>query len=112
MSERLLGTVLRDARVERGMSLRAVERASGISNAHLSQLETGKIGKPDLALLWELASLYQLDFEELLRLAGHPVAGGGSLTVALRAMSELTDAERRDVLTYIADLRRRRGGDA
>jgi transcriptional regulator with XRE-family HTH domain len=105
-----LGPVLREARQRRGLSLRDVERASGIANGHLSQLETGRIVKPDAALLWELASLYQLDFEELMRLAGHPAptVERGALTVALRTMTELTAAERESVLVYMADLKRRR----
>jgi transcriptional regulator with XRE-family HTH domain len=110
MTERLLGPVLREARERRGLSLRDVERASGIANGHLSQLETGKIIRPDAALLWELASLYGLEFEELMRLAGHPIptVERGALTVALRTMTELTAAERQAVLVYMADLKRRR----
>src|SRR5215211_896635 len=99
MSEHSLGVLLRGARLERGMSLRDVERATGIDNAHLSQLETGKIRKPDLSLLWELASVYELEFEELIRLAGHG-AGDGSITVAMRALGDLTTDERQDVIAY------------
>ena len=51
-----LGAVLRDARTRRGLSLRDVERRTGIRNAHLSQIETDTIAKPEMALLWELAS--------------------------------------------------------
>jgi HTH-type transcriptional regulator, competence development regulator len=110
MTEQALGTVLREARHRRGLSLRDVERASGIANGHLSQLETGRIVRPDAALLWELASLYRLEFEELMRLAGHPVptAERAALTVAFRALTELTDAERHAALAYMADLKRRR----
>jgi transcriptional regulator with XRE-family HTH domain len=93
------------------MSLRAVERATGIDNAHLSQLETGKIRKPDLSLLWELAGLYDLDFDELIGLAGYG-SGDGSITVAMRALGDLTDEERQSVIAYMAQLRRRRSTDA
>jgi transcriptional regulator with XRE-family HTH domain len=97
------------------MSLRDVERRTGIQNGHLSQLETGTITKPDLALLWELAVLYDLDFGELLELSGH--AGSPStrgeqrqrLTVALRALGDLTPEEQADTFRFIADLKRRRG---
>lgn len=37
---------LRQIRKERGLTLRQVEKMTGISNAYLSQLETGKIKKP------------------------------------------------------------------
>jgi transcriptional regulator with XRE-family HTH domain len=110
MTERRLATILRDARLQRDMSLRDVERATGIRSGHLSQLETGTIAKPEAALLWTLADVYGLAFEELLRHAGHSTerGGGQSFTTALRALSELTEEERRDVLRFMADLKRRR----
>lgn len=37
---------LRQIRKQRGLTLRQVEEMTGISNAYLSQLETGKIKKP------------------------------------------------------------------
>jgi transcriptional regulator with XRE-family HTH domain len=111
MPQHDLAGVLRGARRARAMTLRDVERATGIGNAHLSQLETGKIRKPDLSLLWELARLYELEFEELIRLAGHR-AGDSSITVAMRALGDLTADEREDVIAYMARLRRRRGRNA
>jgi HTH-type transcriptional regulator, competence development regulator len=112
-----LATILRAARRERCMSLRDVERAIGIRNAHLSQLETGRIVKPEMALLWELAALYALDFGELVALAGYAGAADSSpqrrqrMTVALRALGELTAAEQEDALRYMAQIRNRRPGD-
>jgi transcriptional regulator with XRE-family HTH domain len=110
MTQPRLASLLREARLQHGMSLRDVERATGIGNAHVSQLETGTIGKPDPALLWTLAELYGLEFEDLIGLAGHSLGGtaGRGFSVALRALSELTEQERRDVLTYMAELKRRR----
>jgi transcriptional regulator with XRE-family HTH domain len=106
-----LGSVLREARRGRGMSLRDVERRTGIGNAHLSQLETGTIARPEPALIWDLAVLYDLDFAELLELAGHgsgPQAAGERMTVALRALGELTAQEQSEVLQFMAELKRRR----
>src|SRR5919107_5849060 len=65
-----LGSVLKSARTSRGLSLRAVEGRTAIKSGHLSQIETGAIARPDLAILWELSDLYGLDFERLLELAG------------------------------------------
>jgi HTH-type transcriptional regulator, competence development regulator len=110
-----LGDVLRAARQRHGLSLRDVERRTGIRNAHLSQLETGGIARPEMALLWDLAAVYELDFSTLLRLAGHsggPETAGERrqrMTVALRALGELTPEEQAEALDYIAELRRRRG---
>jgi transcriptional regulator with XRE-family HTH domain len=113
-----LGAVLRAARERHGLSLRDVERRTGIRNAHLSQLETGGIARPEMALLWDLATLYELDFSTLLRLAGHtggPETAGEQrqrMTVALRALGELTPEDQAAALDFIAELKRRRAGDA
>jgi transcriptional regulator with XRE-family HTH domain len=109
-----LGSVLKRARTDHGLSLRAVESRTGIKSGHLSQIETGAIARPDLAILWDLADVYELDFEQLMALAGLGSAGGPSglarqrMTVALRALRELAPHEQEDVLSYIAGLRTRR----
>ena len=85
-----------------------MERATGIRSGHLSQIETGKIVRPEVALLWDLASLYALDFELLVRLAGHELtAGDNTLTIAFRALSDLSAEERLEALRYMAALKRR-----
>jgi HTH-type transcriptional regulator, competence development regulator len=112
--EETLGGVLRAARTGRGLSLRDVERRTGIRNAHLSQIETDTIAKPEMAILWDLASLYGVDFARLLALAGH--AGGGEtsgsrrrrMTVALRALGELSPREQEEALRFMAELKARR----
>jgi transcriptional regulator with XRE-family HTH domain len=109
-----LASVLRAARGRAGLSLRAVERRTGIRSAHLSQLETGTIAKPELALLWELALLYDLDFAELVRLSGHSELDTRGerrqrMTVALRALGDLNADEQAEALAFMAELRRRRG---
>ena len=109
-----LGSVLKSARTARGLSLRAVEGRTAIKSGHLSQIETGVIVRPDLALLWELADLYELEFDRLLALAGVAVPAARSdlarqrMTVALRALRDLGPEEQEDVLSYIAALKARR----
>lgn len=56
---------LRDTRRERGMSLDDLARASGVSRAALSQIETHKTN-PTLALLWKIAVGLGLPFAELI----------------------------------------------
>ena len=110
-----LGEVLKEARVKVGWSLRDAERHTGIHNAHISQIETGNITQPGAALLWSFADAYELDYTRLLRLAGHATreraAGGGrSLAgAALHALDDLTPKEQREVLEYMATLRKQRG---
>ena len=111
MPRRTLGQELRAARAAAGLSLREVERRTGIHNAHLSQIENGRILKPEMALLWELAGLYEIDYPALLRLGGHARGGTATpgearerMTVALRALDELTPAEREDAMRYLREL--------
>jgi transcriptional regulator with XRE-family HTH domain len=109
-----LGGVLKRARSDRALSLRDVERRTGVRSGHLSQIETGTIAKPEMALLWDLASLYGLDFAQLLTLAGltgeDPSSGRSRqrMTVALRALGELSPGEQADALRYMAELKARR----
>jgi HTH-type transcriptional regulator, competence development regulator len=108
-----LAKVLADARHALGLSLREVERRTGIRNAHLSQIETGTIARPEMALLWELSVAYEVDFPRLLTLAGYEAgeaaaADRGRMTVALRALGQLTPAEQAEALQFMAELRRRR----
>jgi transcriptional regulator with XRE-family HTH domain len=110
-----LGTTIKQARIAKGLSLREVERLTGVRSGHLSQIETGKIARPEMAILWDLAAVYELDFGRLLALAG--LAGGGGessarsrqrMTVALRAMGELSPRDQADALRYMAELKARR----
>jgi transcriptional regulator with XRE-family HTH domain len=108
-----LGGVLRRARAAAALSLRDVERRTGIRNAHLSQIETDTIAKPEMAMLWDLAALYDLDFAQLLALAGHTAGGDTSgrqrqrMTVALRALSRLSPDDQAEALRFMAELQAR-----
>ena len=52
------GPELREARQHLGWSLRVAERVSGVPNAHINQIETGKIKHPGLPVLAKLAAAY------------------------------------------------------
>jgi transcriptional regulator with XRE-family HTH domain len=109
-----LGDVLKRGRAQQELSLRDVERRTGIRSGHLSQIETGVIAQPELAILWDLAGLYELDFARLLGLAGLSSAGLSSgrrrqqVTVALRALGELSAEDQAEALQFIAELKARR----
>lgn len=70
MSE--LGTYLKQLRLSRCFSLRDVERITDgkVSNAYLSQVETGKVKHPTAVMLHRLASAYNADFGEMMKAAG------------------------------------------
>ena len=63
-----IGQMLR--RLRGDMSLRGVQRLSGISNAYLSKIEKG-LQHPGPKLLRRLAALYGVGVEELFRKAGY-----------------------------------------
>jgi transcriptional regulator with XRE-family HTH domain len=108
-----LGELLRKGRDKKRLSLRDVERETGIHNAHLSQIEKGTIERPDPNILWSLSVLYELDFRRLLRLGGHVEkdAGGRKRSLvgtALHALGDLTPTEQQEVLNYMSQLKRKR----
>ena len=104
-----LSTLLAKRRSDLGLSLRDVEEATGINNAHISQIETGVIERPAPNLLYELASVYSLDFKKLLRLAGltkkSNAARGARLNAAFRALDDLTPTEQAEAVAYLESLR-------
>lgn len=110
-----LSEVLVRARKEKGWSLREVERRTQIHNAHLSQIETGTIGRPDPNILWLLADVYDLEYLDLLEIAGHTERGSRGarrslMGAALRALGELEPQEQQEVLAFMDKLRARKSG--
>ena len=66
-----LADELKNIRRLRGSSLRDVEKATGISNAYLSQLERGRATNPSPKKLAKLADYYDVGYESLLAAAGY-----------------------------------------
>jgi transcriptional regulator with XRE-family HTH domain len=105
------------------MSLREAEEASGVSNAYISQLETGKITKPSPDILHRLSEAYATriprnapvacSFRRMMELAGHILPDKASGTRAGRlptfAKEELTAEEEDELLKYLAFIRLRKG---
>jgi len=106
-----LSQFLRQGRTRKGMTLRAVERATNISNAYLSQLESGKILKPSPGVLHKLCELYGISYSTAMRCAGHPVpsgADGVSERPSFAARLGPTTAEEEDALAEYLDFLRSR----
>src|SRR5262249_13878096 len=94
------------------LTLRAVEEATEISNAYLSQLESGKIQKPSPAVLHKLCELYALSYATAMRHAGYPVPGenahpASSPPLAAR-LGQTTPEEEEALVEYLEFLRSRR----
>jgi len=104
---------LRAARQRKGMSLRAVEAAIGISNAYLSQLEQGKIKQPSPVTLHQLSQLYGVSYIEVMRLIGYPVPGEEEKSESDLAarIGTVTEEEEDELIDYLKFLRSRRKGE-
>jgi HTH-type transcriptional regulator, competence development regulator len=107
-----LSNFLRTARDERkGLTLRAVEQATGVSNAYLSQLESGKIKQPSPIVLYKLSQLYGVSYADAMRFAGYPLPDKGIREErAARMSGPLTDLteEEAELTEYLAFIRTRR----
>jgi transcriptional regulator with XRE-family HTH domain len=109
-----LGSFLAKARTAVGKSLRTVERETGISNAYLSQLETGKIKTPAPQNLHLLAGAYNVSYELLMELAGYPVPSRPGERTASKAMAarmgRVTREEEEALVEYLQFIRSRKRG--
>jgi transcriptional regulator with XRE-family HTH domain len=115
MKNKELPEVLKNLRSAKGLSLRQVEKKTGVSNAYLSQLENGKIKEPSPHILHKLAEIYDTSYNNLMKLAGYIEKREGENVskkimsdVAFKALSELDDDEKEAVLEYIEFIRNKR----
>lgn len=109
-----LGQYLASIRQDRNLSLRKVEELSGkeVSNAYLSQLETGKVSQPSPHVLSALADIYEIDYVQLMQLAGYlPSSREDSERhgrVATFAEHNLTQDEEAQLLEFLQFIRNRK----
>lgn len=85
-----LADLLKDLRHQRGLSQDAAGRLAGVSGAHLSRVEAGRV--PSARVLRDLARVYEVPVEQLLQRAGYLPAVADS-----DATMYLTDAEARRI---------------
>jgi len=104
-----LGSFLREARNNAKLSQRDVEREAGVSNAYLSQLESGKVQEPSPRILHKLSEVYDVTYADLLLAAGYPLPETGrKRRTALRATSRfgpITPDEETALKDYLDFLR-------
>ena len=111
-----LGEYLASVRVDRGHSLREVEKATDktVSNAYLSQIENGQIKRPSPNILHALAELYGVSYGDLMERAGFvtPTRSRGSHhrhgRIATFADQNLTEEEQAELVQYLRFMRSRR----
>lgn len=103
-----LAQLLTEGRAKAGLTQRAVETATGISNAYLSQLESDKVQQPSPSILHKLAELYGIQYADVLVGAGYPVPKNSTSTEGTRFAARIgpTTPEEEDALAdYLAFLR-------
>lgn len=113
MSDQTLGQFLRNAREARQLSLRDVERDAGVSNAYLSQLESGRIKAPSPNVLHKLTELYRVAYDVAMELAGYPMpklSGRRRAAGAFGRLGPVSPDEADQLTEYLAFLRRRKRG--
>lgn len=65
------GEYLRSLRKRRDMSLRELAAASGVSNAYISQIETGQRGVPSPSVIRQLADALNVPYLDMMKAAGY-----------------------------------------
>jgi len=68
-----LGTFLKYSRQSKELTLREVEATTKISNAYVSQLESGHVADPSPTMLDKLADCYGVSYTKLMKLAGYRI---------------------------------------
>ena len=109
------GEYFKALRESKGLTLRDVEKKADVSNAYLSQLESGKIKQPSPVILHKLALFYNVAYEVLMEKVGYPVPRSGSSTSKRRRdssysqkLGEIPHDEEIELLQYLKFIRNRK----
>lgn len=110
--ETQLGKYLKESRLAVGLKLRDVEEEVEVSNAYLSQIESGRIRKPSPRVLFELTKRYGVSYTIAMELAGHPVPPATLQAEPqyrfLARFGEISEHEQDALTAYLEVLRSRR----
>lgn len=113
-----LGDAVQQARAVKNLSLRKTAELTGITPTYLQKLERGLVGEPSPNILYRLAGVLEVDYSDLMALAGYIVPGQSSvdrstpanvLASALRS-SDLSEDEIEEMAQYLGYLRTKRKG--
>lgn len=109
------GVYFKALRESKGLTLREVEKQTEVSNAYLSQLESGKIKQPSPTTLYKLAELYGVKYEVLMEKVGYPVPKANTTVKSGKVENEVshrighvTKEEEMELLEYLKFIRSRR----
>lgn len=106
------GEYFKALREAKGLTLREVEKQTDVSNAYLSQLESGKIKQPSPITLHKLAQFYEVGYEVLMSKVGYPVSERAAKLKKTNFISHrfgnLSQEEELELLEYLKFIRNRR----
>lgn len=107
------GEYFKALRESKSMTLREVERKADVSNAYLSQLESGKIKQPSPITLHKLSELYGVKYEILMEKVGYPTSkpkeriNQREPSISYRVGS-ITNEEEIELINYLKFIRNKR----
>jgi len=109
------GQYFKALRESKGMTLRDVEKAGDVSNAYLSQLESGKIKQPSPLTLHKLSEIYNVSYEVLMEKVGYPTISKSQVKGKATAdnsisykIGSITTDEEIELLNYLKFMRNRK----
>lgn len=109
-----LGEYIKEKRNAKNWSQRDLANASGISNAEISRIESGKRKEPSSSVLKDIAIALDIQIEDLLLQAG-VISDDSAITKqtsfessAYVSVDDLSKDEIEDVMKYIAFLKSQR----
>ena len=107
-----LGVYLKSARESKGLTLRAVEKVTEVSNAYLSQLESGKIKNPSPNVLHKLTEVLGISYATVMTKAGYPMPNDASREISNLGLAArigpTTSDEEEAIVEYVEFLRTKR----
>lgn len=109
-----LGEFIKEKRNLKNWSQRDLAAKSGVSNAEISRIESGKRKEPSSSVLKDIASALDVPVEDLLQQAG-VISDSSTATTqssfessAYVSVDDLSEDEIEDVMKYIAFLKSQR----
>lgn len=107
------GAYFKALRESKSMTLRDVERQADVSNAYLSQLESGKIKQPSPLTLHKLSEIYNVSYEILMERVGYPTPKNETMNrkevpAISHRIGSITNDEEIELLNYLKFMRNRK----
>lgn len=88
-----IGDYIAKARIDKGYSMRKLARLSGIQNATLSKIESGKIKSPNLSMIKTLCRYLDISYEDCLYVMQLGATYNSDNTILMNYYKNISDDE-------------------